>query len=127
METALRTLLVGDAGVAALIGTRVSWVERPQGSALPAIVLTRVSTIRQYVHGGQSELVESRVQADCWAASYAAAKAVEAAVLAALSGYAGGIFNAIFAESARDGGRENDGPEAIYRVSVDFLVHHTEA
>lgn len=66
-EQALRRRCLGDAGVAALVGTRVYWRVRPQGSALPALVLTLISDPRPQTLKAFQERRFSRVQVDCWA------------------------------------------------------------
>lgn len=130
MEPDLRALLLADAGVAALTG-RVAWGERPQGSALPAIVLTRVSGLPAYHMEGRATLVQTRVQADCWAATYADAWAVGAALDARLSGYRGNFgatrFHGVFSEGARDlRDAGADDADRFFRVSIDFIIHHSE-
>lgn len=126
MESELRAILTGNAGVSALVGTRVHWIERAQGGGLPSITLTGISRGENYSLHGRDGLATRRVQVDCWAETYASAKAVEAAVIAALSGYSGGIFQGIFLLSARDM-REASGSDdfaRIFRASLDFSIIH---
>lgn len=125
MEEDFRALILGAAAT-------VSWGERPQGGALPAIVLTGVSDTPTYHMDGDAGLTESRVQVDCYATTYGGAKAVERAITPALSGYRGvsgsTVFHGIFSEGARDlrdGG--TDEAERLFRISIDFIVHHSEA
>lgn len=67
IETALYSILSGDADIAAMVSTRVYPLERPQKSALPAIVYRRVSGQRDYDMEGATELVDSRFFIECWA------------------------------------------------------------
>ena len=127
MEEDLRGLLLADAGVAAATGGRVTWGVRPQGSAFPAVVLYVVGSVPAYTLQEDTTRRDARVQADCMGATYAEANAVSRAVSAALSGYRGEygstIFQGIFLDSARDLS-EPGATEQIYRVSLDFIVHH---
>lgn len=123
MEIDLRTLILG------LVPCTVSWVERPQTSDLPSVVLTAVSEDTAYTYSGAVALVTTRVQADIFAASYKSAREIDAAVAAGVSGYRGAVgttdFLGIFLESRFDGDEEPAfGTEPIFRISRDLMVKH---
>lgn len=130
MEEALVAFLLADAGLSALVSDRITWGSRPQASALPAVVLHRIDGLRSYSADGPSGLVSSRVQVDCWGASYGSAKGLGRAVIARLSGYVGttgGVqFQAAFAIDERDGYERGDSGADIYRSSIDFDIWHAE-
>lgn len=129
MEPALIARLLATAGLTALVSTRINWARRPQGEALPAVVLHRIDGGVDYHTEGPSGLVESRVQVDCWAASYGSAKAVARQVEAAVSGArftSGAIrFDGIFIIDERDTTFDETTP--IFRTSLDLAVHHASA
>lgn len=129
MEAALITRLLATAGVTALVSTRINWSRRPQGSALPAVVLHRVSGTPDVHHGGASGLVVSRVQVDCWAASYGSAKAIARAVQTAITAqsFTQGAtrFDVILVDSERDDSTDETTP--LFRTSLDLMVHHASA
>src|SRR3546814_3760437 len=55
----------------AIVGTRVYWIDRPQSaSALPAIVLQKVSPGRTYTTKGATTLQGTRVQFDLFGLDY---------------------------------------------------------
>jgi len=122
MEEALIAFILADTGVQAAVGNRVYWVQRPQASEVPAIVLTRISGDRDYHTQGPSGLVSSRVQADVYGKTYAAAKTAGRALIARLSGHKGGMFQGAFVDGERD---FYEGDQALHRVSIDFLLSHT--
>src|SRR3546814_21111914 len=63
MDKALRDRLIADPAISAMVGTRVYWIDRPQSaSALPAIVLQKVSPGRTYTTKGATTLQGTRVQ-----------------------------------------------------------------
>src|SRR3546814_1539677 len=65
MDKALRDRLIADPAISAIVGTRVYWIDRPQSaSALPAIVLQKVSPGRTYTTKGATTLQGTRVQFD---------------------------------------------------------------
>jgi hypothetical protein len=129
MEANLIAKLLATAGVTALVSTRINWSRRPQGSALPAIVLHRIDGAPDYHHAGASGLVQSRVQVDCWAASYGAAKAiaraVETAVTAQTFTQGATRFDVILIADERDSTFDETTP--LFRTSLDLMIHHANA
>lgn len=127
MEEAFRALLLGSASVTALVGQRVGWGSHPQGQPYPAVVLHVISDAEGHVlTGSPTGLSLGRVQVDCYAATYAAAKGLARAVRALLDGHRGGSFDGILLAGTRDG-REDAGPEPLFRVSLDFLTYYRRA
>lgn len=130
MEAALIAELLATAGITAVSGQRITWARRDQGGALPAMVLHRIDGDRDYHLGGPSGLVASRVQADCWAATYKDAKRLAQALEAKVSGARftrGAIrFDAILVIDERDSTFDESG-SALFRVSLDLAVHHARA
>lgn len=121
MEEALTTLL------ASVAGGRRYWVRAPQGATLPYVVLNIVSGLRDYHTRGPSGYTQSRVQADCYGATYSAAKATARALRAAMSGVRGGDIQGVFIESERDLPAEDAGPvNHPFRTSIDLIIHHKE-
>ena len=132
MEEALRALLVADAGVSAQVGTRIYWGRRSQStSVLPAVVLEKVSAPRDYHYTGPSNLIESRVQVDCFGETYAQAKTSARAVISALNGYSGTQSGVVFQRISIENERDYDGQESaanryLFVTSVDLLIWHDE-
>jgi hypothetical protein len=129
MEAALIAKLLATAGITALVSTRINWSRRPQGAALPAIVLHRIDGTPDVHHAGASGLVVSRVQVDCWGASYGSAKAVARAVETAITAqtFTQGAtrFDVILIDSERDDSTDETTP--LFRTSLDLMVHHASA
>jgi len=131
VDQALVTYLRDTAAIAALVGTRIEWGLRPQGSALPALGLTVVSRVPVDSDEGQSTLSASRVQVDCWASNMTGAKALAAALKTALAGpslaLAASTFHGLWTENETDYPSELDkGGATIARVSIDLLINHIE-
>lgn len=125
MEESLRTLLLGTAGVTAIAGTRIDWGISPQGAALPRLVLTEVGAQADTVHSGPSGLRETRVQIDCWAATFKAAKQLARAVEAALIGrrFTQGTtkFSGAFLDASRSFTDTVNG-DPLFRTSLDVRL-----
>ncbi len=128
-QAALLARLEAAAEVAALVADRVHWIERPQRGGLPAITLLTVSDGREQHFGGFHGTQMARVQADIWAARYAEARAIaEAAITALAPAHEGnGVsFARGFVDRLSDSS-ERLGDQTIFRVSIDFIIHHATA
>jgi hypothetical protein len=124
--TALRGRLTGDIDVIAAVGTRVYWGIVPQSAALPYIRLQTISDPRDEHLKGYDGARVTRVQADCFAGSYAAARALAEDVIAAVAvpTATGGVqFGRVKAEGPRDLG-EDTANGYVHRASLDLLVEH---
>ena len=130
MEEALVAYLLADTALAALVATRIYWVEKPQAVVNPVMVLTRISGNRNYHMLGAANFVESRVQFDCDGLTYASAKGVARALRDRLSGFRGTqgtiAFYGCFLESERDTFDEAPTTDKLFRTSLDFIIHHKE-
>lgn len=133
MEEALVALLLAAAGVSAKVGTRIFWASRPQGTALPAITLTKVSGVPDYTNDGRSNLATARVQVDCEAETYLAGKTLARAVRDALdivpTTISGCTLQGAFIDGERDlyeFDAETQEAGHPFGVSLDVIVHHTE-
>jgi hypothetical protein len=127
MQTALRTRLKNDATVSGLVGTRIDWGARPQGTALPAVTLHMVSDPRPQHMAGFQATRQSWVQVDCWGAKYTDAASVSAAVIAAIVPAAdqdGTRFLRSFVDNVREAVYDTPGGQ-VFSMSVDLHVMHT--
>jgi hypothetical protein len=124
MEEALTALLAGIAS-----GRRY-WTRAPQTISAadgPYLVLNRVDGIRSYGHRGPVDYVASRVQVDCYGATYAAASATARAVIALLSGHRDATFQGIFVADESDTEAADAGEVThLFRKRIDFFLHHKE-
>jgi len=129
IEKAIITKLLATPAVVALAGARIYPGSVPQGDAMPAVVVNKISGAPVYTDDGQSELQSDRVQVDAWGSTYTDAVTLAHAFKssACLSGFAGQVagitieFAMIDAErTEREGG--SNASEYRFRYSVDFLV-----
>lgn len=124
MQGALRARLLAAGAVAALAARRVTWVDRPQESALPAITLQVVSDPRPQHLQGFNSLRPTRVQLDAWGDSYADVRALTEAAIAAVvpEGVFNGVtFNRAMVDGSRDLGERTE-TKFIYRISTDLII-----
>jgi len=131
MEEALVTLLLADGTLSGLVGTRINWGVRPQAnSTLPAIVLNRITGVRDYSLDGPTNLISSTVQCDCYGQSYGSAKQAARALMGVVNGYdqtASGVqFQRISIESERDTNETESPGRYLFRCSIDIAIWHDE-
>src|SRR3546814_7704989 len=130
MDKALRDRLIADPAISAIVGTRVYWIDRPQSaSALPAIVLQKVSPGRTYTTKGATTLQGTRVQFDLFGLDYRDIAPLYEALLAEMEQpetVAGINFGMAFLDSQRDYPPEDvNGIGPVYRISADRSEEHT--
>lgn len=136
MEEALRDLLLATAAITDVVARRVDWGVRPQGDALPAITLERISGTADMNMNAPSGWEVDRIQIECWARTYKAAKDIAlwlaspggpSRPVGLLVGYRGenlGVRMRTFIIGRRsDSDSDNKGP--VHRSSVDVAIWHT--
>ena len=125
IEEAIYTKLAAAVTTA---GARIYPVTLPAEPTFPAIVYTRVSTVRYRVLStGFSHLARPRFQFICWAERYEDAKILANEIIAELDSYSGSVSGEVIQSSFAD--QESDFYEPtrkIYGVLVEFLIAHTE-
>ena len=130
MQAALRTRLVGAAGVQTLVGDKVHWAIVPAKTALPYIRLQTISDPREPTLAGLSAARTTRVRADCMATKYGTARAIAEAVVAemeqpaALDGIRFGKSRSL---GPRDLGEDVPGTGYVHRLSLDLLIEHARS
>lgn len=121
----LRSFILGDSTVAALIGTRFYPDLLPQNAQFPAVSYNLVSETYGHVMRGPNVVSSARVQIDSWAETKEEAEAVSSAIHARLDAYQGAmgtsVVQGVFAADGRDWIEPS---EAIYRRSRDYIIWH---
>lgn len=129
MEEILRAALLADTALVALIGGRVTWLDRPQGAGLPAVTLQIVSAPRDYTLDGPVDLLGYGIQVDIWGGTYSAMKLTARATIAALHTLRTPPLQA-FIDGEDETSERQDGPDAassttFYRTRLDCRVWFT--
>ncbi|KZE16223.1 DUF3168 domain-containing protein [Sphingomonas hankookensis] len=137
MRQALRKRQIDDPAVSALVGNRVTWVTRPQASALPAVTMQTINDERPQHLKGFDDARGTRVQIDCWARhvdgvadGYAQTVRLAEAVIAAVINPAtieGIRFGRATIEGQRDLSEDKPGGGTLYRQSLDIRFWHEGA
>jgi hypothetical protein len=132
VRAALHSLLSGDAGVAALVSTRIYRNTWPQGSAFPALTYQQIDRTGDDTHDGPPSLVAVRFQIGCWARDDGAAETLAEAVRQALDGQQPGAVGGspplatidnITLEDERDGPADEVASD-LSEIQLDFVVWH---
>ena len=124
IRTALRTFLLDDPAVSALVGgERIHHARMPENQVAPSVVFYKVSEFGDYHMGGDSGLGHVRMQVDSWAQNADAAVELANAVFDRISGASGPMGSAtvwgIFLDSGRD---DYDSVARMFRISRDFMI-----
>jgi hypothetical protein len=139
IEVALRSILLADAGVAAIVGTRIYRNKLPQNVTYPAIRYQLISTPwgeYRTVDGAAVDYAKPRFQIDCWATAADGELALADAVFAALEGYHGTFgspaeirIDPIEIEDEGGDVEEGIGPAGadVYRQRLDAFVPYSMA
>jgi len=115
--------LSADAGVTAIVATRIYPIKLPQNPTYEALTYQRISNTGQ---DGTSTLRMSRWQINCWAEQYGEAQVLATAVKAALEEYIN-LLGTPGINMARVVNELDDWDEdaEVYRVIVDVILHTT--
>lgn len=117
IEQDLRTYLLAQPSVTALIATRLYPIRLPQGVTLPAVTYQRITGSSEQAYDGPVNLGQGTIQFDCWADTYASALAVAEQVRQKLAAIGHRITNLIdFPESE----------PAMWRRMVEVSAWHRE-
>ena len=125
-EVGFRQRLLDDGDVAAIVGNRVDWTDRPQGSDYPAVLLKLVADPRPQHMTGFMAVRSSRVEANCYGRSRWEVVQLREAVIAAvvLPGTADGVrFDRSYIENVIDRGSDSD-TGFIHRDLIDCTIWH---
>lgn len=131
IRPALRAFLLADAGIAALVATRVFPIKLPQGTKAASIVYTRISGAGIYHMQGDSGLSMPRYQIDAWAPTGDAATTLANLIKDRLSGYRGVMgtgpsaiaVQGVFMADERE---DYDDTVQLSRMSRDYFIDHEE-
>ena len=125
IETGLRTHLLADGPVAALVVTRVYPLKLPQSPTYPALTYEIISDIPHRALAGDSDLERIRVRIHCWAATYTGAVDLAGKVRTAVADFSGTMGTtevpSVKFETWND--LFEDVPE-VYRRVVDLIIAH---
>jgi len=117
MEEHLYTLLSGA------VSFPVAWGTLGSDTTLPRAAMYRTSGARDHHMGGLGNM-ETRLQIDCYGATYAEAIGASRDIRGVLEGYQGGPIQGAFLQAVRD--QFDDDADLLHRVSLTFSVHHRD-
>lgn len=126
---AVYALISADAGVTALVSTRIYPTVLPQDKTLPALVYQRISGVEPGQIDGQGRaLVQGRIQVTALASEFGACAAILDAAREALLYQYGTIGGVEVVSIIRDidGADDFDPDLQAYSQSMDFIVSYIE-
>lgn len=132
IRPALRTFLLADTGIAAVVGTRVYPIKIPQGINQASIVYTRISGQGIYHMGGPSGLAMPRYQLDAWAPKADDATTLANLIKDRIDGFRGVMGSGPMAVTVQgvfllDEREDYDDTVNLHRMSRDYAIDFEEA
>lgn len=128
IEAALYALLAADAGVSALVGTRIYPAVIPEGTTGDAVRYQLISDVPYPVMGQNSGLAKARIQVEAQAATYAAAATLRDALRTALTRFRGATGGVTVQDVFRESGLAlYDDTAQRYVLTDDYLLMYLEA
>lgn len=127
LETGILDRLAADAGVSALVGTRLRHEFLDQDQPYPALRLIRISTATDYSLDMASPLSRVRLQVDCYADSFADVNSLANAVESSLVGFDYTVGTIVVRTMVLDNKillGEKNGDQVIRRIALDFIAIH---
>lgn len=134
LNNAIYEYLIADAGVSALVGTRVRPDALDDGEAMPAVLFYRTTGVHELkITGSLSGIAETRVSIHCFANTRKQANEVAEAVRLAMVDFAGTRSGVKIRTSVVDTGQMHSidnpvGGTEVYRyvTSQDFRIFFIE-
>lgn len=130
INEAIFSRLTADAGVSALIASRVYPHRTRFEPTYPLVIYEVTGDEPVYTFGGAHGLREANMYFQCIASKYRDSKAIAAAIEASLSGFSGVLgshfVHAILIDSVRDAKiqKTEDADSFYYAVNVVITVHY---
>ena len=130
LEKAVRSVLIDDATVAALVSARVYPQRRPMGTSVPALIYQNVHGATNQALATQGGIQRTRLAIECIDSTYGGTKTLQSAVEGALINYTGTLegetINSLRLESAVEIDETNEpgGEFGFFRIILDFVIWH---
>jgi hypothetical protein len=134
---AVRSFILGDAAIAALIGTRFYPIKAPQNATYPLVTMQKIVEVRYPHLRGSGGMSAPRYQIDAWTresgAAFTAAQTLAEAIRQRIDGVhrvlsgPGSPATAYRVKFAFDDQRdlfESDTSGGYYRTSTDYVIWH---
>jgi hypothetical protein len=130
IETAIKTHLLAQTGVTALVGDRIYYQgEVPQRATAPYLVISMISAVRVQTREINTNLARPHLQFSAFASTYGAAKNLLDAVYAVLQGYKGtmggvggvNVHSALYQDQSELDRGDSTG---LYGLADDYEIWH---
>lgn len=128
VKSSIITYLKTQAGLTALVGSRIRFAHAEQTDALPYIVIHNIDNVHAHHMTAAAGKVIGRFQLDCYGSTPLAATNVAEQVRQAMDGLRGSVGDVVFSMCHLDDERDSTIPPhegvdlGIYVVQQDYLV-----
>jgi len=127
LSNAIYDLLSTDAGVSAIVGTRIYPLLIEQGADMPAIAYTLISNTRVPALNADTTITEARVQVDLYGNTFDSVVLLADAVRVAAQRYAGTNATVVILDIIIESeSHSRDDTADLFRVSTDLMIIYRE-
>ena len=128
IEEALLTYLTSEVGITSVVSKRIYAFHAPANVTFPFITYQRISTARVLTHDLTDKTLSSpRIQFDIYSKTYKSGLTVLDALRSAMQGYQGKMSTMKVQAVLPALEQHLDMPDTdYYRITVDYLISHTE-
>lgn len=127
LETLIYSTSSTNAGILAIVGTKIYWSAAEQNISTPFLVIHRIDTFdRRIYHGGTVGGAKSRFQFSCHGSTPTEARSLSRAVRTAFHGYTGtsGGTTVFIAQAMNEVDLVDE--DLGHMVALDVVFTHTE-
>lgn len=122
--------LLSQAGISAIVSTRIALAQLPQNTAFPALVYQIISAVpKPTLSANGSQLAMARIQVNPLATTVAGVKAIHAAIRTALDFKHQQVFAGKLVVSSRFdniGQMEKDNDAGVWTQPADYMLYYYE-
>lgn len=132
IEEALKTYLLSQTGLTALIARRYFYDVAKQGEILPYVVCLCVSDVKEHTHQGQNSLESPNYQFTAYASTRAGARAVAQQIKTALCDYVGTMSGTVvqyitLQNELPSTETSADGTIKVHTVDLEFQIYYVRS
>lgn len=122
--------LLSQAGISAIVGTRIALAQLPQNTAFPALAYTIISAVpKPTLSAAGSQMAMARIQVNPLAATVAGVKEIHAAIRTALDFKHQQTFAGKLVVSCRFdnlGPMDKDNDAGVWTQPADYMLYYYE-
>jgi len=125
VEKDLKTYLLTRTAITDILGSRIYYQKLLQDPTLPALTYSRISTVRNRSHSGDSSLTRARIQYSCWGATPDDVEDLADAIESEMKSFSGTAGSTtVYASIVENRISLLDEESKYYHVPLDLMIQY---